>query len=142
MATQSARGLVICVTGPESSGKTSLAIELARILEVPLVAEVARAYLTERRGAAGRFEQGYDRDDVREIARRQVAAEHDALATGAPVVVADTDLTVIQVWWEEKFGALDQSIAEALLERSPRLSARLAGSAVGAGSASRVARES
>ncbi len=104
--------LVICVTGAESTGKSTLAGALAQALGSPLVPEVARDYL------AGR--EGYDRDDVLAIARAQHAAEQQALEAGDRLVVADTDLTVIQVWWEEKYGELDPWLASALAARTPR----------------------
>jgi len=112
MAQEHETGLVICVTGPESTGKTTLAIRLAEALAAPLVEEVARSWLTERAiaqaethprdapdAALQRYE--YGPADVLEIARAQFDAEAAALRSGAPVVVADTDLTVIRVWWEE-----------------------------------------
>jgi nicotinamide riboside kinase len=122
MAAQHEVGLVLCVTGPESTGKTTLARDLAAALTAPLVEEVARAYLAGGGGAA-RIRQtrtGYTRDDVLTIARLQLAAEQAALATGAPLVVADTDLTVIQVWWEARYGPLDPWLSAALAARSPR----------------------
>lgn len=103
--------LLICLTGAECTGKTTLARMLADTLDVPVVPEVAREYL------AGM--SGYGRDDVLAIARAQEAAERAAL-NDAPLVVADTDLTVIQVWWEEKYGDLDPWIAQALDRRSER----------------------
>jgi nicotinamide riboside kinase len=103
--------LLICVTGAECTGKTTLATTLAEALGMPLVPEVARNYL------AGR--SGYDRQDVLAIAREQQAAEQEALQESA-VVVADTDLTVIQVWWEEKYGELDPWLIEALARRTDR----------------------
>jgi len=128
LETQHEPGLVICLTGPESTGKTTLATQLAAELGVPLVAEAARAWLNARRplgpptpGGAGRPAiYTYTADDVLAIARAQLDAEQAALASGAPVVVADTDLTVIQVWWEEKYGALHPWLAEALTRRSAR----------------------
>ena len=105
-------GLIICLTGPESTGKTTLAAALAAELGLPLVAEAARDYL---RGRAG-----YEREDLLAIADAQLDAEASMLASGAPVVLADTDLLVIQVWWEEKYGALDIRISEALQARSAR----------------------
>ena len=105
-------GLVICLTGPESTGKTTLAEALAKRLGVPLVPEVARYYLEGR--------DAYDREDLLAIAEAQLDAEAQALATGAPVVVADTDLTVIQVWWEEKYGEPHVRITTALAARTRR----------------------
>jgi len=146
MATQHEAGLVVCVTGPESTGKTTLAEALGVTLDVPVVAEVAREWLTRHTGLwerspdrdslrgdrdrlrAGRDREiapttkgnAYTRQDVLAIARAQLEAEQAALATGAPVVVADTDLTVIQVWWEERYGALDPWLARELERRSRR----------------------
>lgn len=74
--------------------------------------EVAREYLEGR--------PGYDRADVLDIARLQAAAEAQALYSEAELIVCDTDLTVIQVWWEEKYGALPQELNVALAERSER----------------------
>lgn len=104
--------LVICITGAECTGKTTLAGHLAGWLQAPLVAEAAREYLTPGRP--------YQQSDVLAIARAQLAAEQAALEQGAPVVVADTDLTVIQVWWEEKYGTLDPWLTAALAGRSER----------------------
>jgi nicotinamide riboside kinase len=105
-------GVVLCVTGAECTGKTTLAEALAEALNAPLVTEAARGYL------AGR--SGYTCTDVLGIARLQLESEQQALAQGAPLVVADTDLTVIQVWWEEKYGELNPWLAEALRARTPR----------------------
>jgi nicotinamide riboside kinase len=124
VVSQHASGLLICVTGPESTGKTTLAEALAERLGAPLVSECARTLLAARirRDSAGTAGSGvdYGPQDVLEIAKAQLAAEQAALAEGAPIVVADTDLTVIRVWWEEKYGALHPWISAALAERSPR----------------------
>lgn len=103
---------IVCVTGTECTGKSTLACALAEHLQAPLVTEVARDYL------AGRT--GYDRDDVLAIARAQIDAERAALDSGAGIVIADTDLSVIQVWWEEKYGPLDPWLIDALARRAPR----------------------
>ncbi len=73
--------------------------------------EVARDYL------AGRPE--YDIRDLRTIARAQVEAEQMAQLSDGHIV-CDTDLTVIQVWWEESFGPLPQELNVALGDRSER----------------------
>lgn len=106
-----ADSLLICITGAECTGKTTLAERLSQHLQVPLVPEVAREYL------AGR--DGYTREDVLAIGRLQQAAEQAALRRSS-IAVADTDVTVIRVWWEVKYGALDPWIEEALARRSER----------------------
>lgn len=103
---------ILCLTGPESTGKTTLSGLLAERLGGALVPEVARNYLTGR--------TGYTADDVLEIARRQVAREAEALTDGARFLICDTDLTVIQVWWEEKYGALPTELEDMLAARSAR----------------------
>lgn len=112
MAQEYEPGLVICLTGPESSGKSTLAAELASTLGVPLVPEVARDYLADR--------SGYGASDVLAIGRAQLAAEQDALAEGTGLVICDTDLQVVQIWWQEKYGPLDPWLSDALARRTPR----------------------
>lgn len=47
-------------------------------------------------------------------------AEEAALLSDAELVICDTDLTVIHVWWEEKFGPLPQELNVALGDRAER----------------------
>jgi nicotinamide riboside kinase len=116
MAAKHGAAFLVCVTGPECSGKTTLAHALATELGAPLVAEAARAMLDAPAGPGTR----YTRADVLAIARAQLEAETAALVGGARVVVADTDLSVIRVWWEERYGTLDPWLASALGNLAPR----------------------
>lgn len=81
-----------------------LAEALAARFGARLVPEVARTYLDGR--------TDYSAADVIEIARMQVAAETAALAEGHSLLVCDTDLLVIRIWWEEKIGALPDELLE------------------------------
>ncbi len=112
MAADPASSLIICLTGPESTGKSTLAKELANEFSAPLVPEVARDYLTGK--------VGYRKEDVLEIAQLQLAAEQAVLATAPRIMICDTDLLVLRIWWEEKYGSLDPWLREALRERSHR----------------------
>ncbi len=85
---------ILCLTGPESSGKSTLASYLAREMSLTLVPEVARMRLEPN--------QPYSEADLHDIAIAQQAAELKALRHGESLV-ADTDATVIAVWWREKF---------------------------------------
>ena len=107
----------ICLTGPESTGKTTLATLLAEQLGARLVPEVARGYLNAREPADTHI--AYAREDLLEIARQQMALETEAREQGG-LVVCDTDVLVIAIWWQEKFGPLPASLQQAMDERTPR----------------------
>ena len=110
-------GLVVCLTGPESTGKSTLAADISQALAVPLVAEVAREHI---RGLQDGGRASYRAQDLLDIAKAQLLAEQNALAEGTGLVVCDTDLQVIQIWWQEKFGELDPWLCDALSRRTPR----------------------
>ena len=95
----------ICVTGPESSGKTTLAMALAEHFAVPWVPEFAREYLE----GLGR---PYVEEDLLRIAEGQLEAERRIAARRPDVLVCDTDLHTIRIWSEEKFGRCDPWIME------------------------------
>ena len=109
----SRRGLTVAVVGAECSGKTTLAGQLARRFDAPCVAEYARDYL-ERKRAQGQL--GYLADDVLAIARGQIHAEESA-AANARLVIADTDLLVVKVWWEVRFGGNEPWLEGALRDQ-------------------------
>ena len=104
---------VISIVGPESCGKTTLARDLAIRFGAPWVEEYARAYL------AGR--PTYDEDDLAAIARGQLELEEQALDEAPPVLVLDTDLTVIRIWWMERFRTVPGWVEKALCSRSDRV---------------------
>ncbi|MGY6562559.1 MAG: AAA family ATPase [Luteibaculaceae bacterium] len=87
----------LVVTGPESSGKTSLAKFLAQELQAHYIPEYAREHLKEKK-------LNYDIEDVITIAIKQIELEEKALTEGSTVLVCDTDVTVIKIWTQVKFG--------------------------------------
>ncbi|HSG91565.1 MAG TPA: ATP-binding protein [Pseudomonadales bacterium] len=101
----------IVVVGVESTGKTTLARALAERLGWPLVAEQARAWLASR-------DNRYGAEDLPLIAALQDAAERDVRARHGNLV-ADTDLSVLRIWSEVRFGHCDRRILDALAERPP-----------------------
>ncbi len=88
-------GLTVAIVGAECSGKTTLAEQLAQRFGAPWVPEYSRSYLHGR--------TTYDAADVLAIAQGQHAAE-TAASKGHPLLFADTDLVVIKVWWDVRFG--------------------------------------
>ena len=90
---------VIVLTGPESSGKTTLASQLATSWQIPLVPEIVRDYLKGK--------DSYQQVDLLEIAKQQHQAEQALLAHSPKRIVCDTDLLVIMIWSEVKYGHCD-----------------------------------
>ena len=93
--------LRVALTGPESTGKTTLSRLLAEHYHTAWAPEYARAYLTGR-------VPGYTLADLEDIARGQLQTEEQAVAEaqclGQPLVFCDTDLLVIKIWAEHSFG--------------------------------------
>ena len=101
----------IGIVGPESSGKTTLAQQVAERLGVPWVPEVARDWLSARDGQ-------YTRDDLTTLAELQLAEEEATAARhpDAPAIVCDTTPLVIRIWSEVAYGEAATALhaAEAL----------------------------
>ena len=89
--------LRISLTGPESTGKSTLATRLAAHYGTAFAPEFAREYLA----VSGPH---YVPDDLEAIARGQLAAEVEAEARAHGVVFFDSDLLVIKIWAEHAFG--------------------------------------
>ena len=95
---------VIVITGPESSGKTTLAAQLSAHWNFPCVAEVARSYLADK--------ISYQQTDLLKIAQKQYKRELATLSKKPSRIVCDTDLLVIMIWSEVKYGDCDPWIYE------------------------------
>ena len=93
------------ITGPESSGKTTLSIELANQFNSIHVPEFAREFLTNTNGI-------YSESDLDTMAQAQVESWN--LQTDTEIVFCDTDMLVFKVWSEYKFGRISPYILEAL----------------------------
>jgi NadR type nicotinamide-nucleotide adenylyltransferase len=86
----------IVITGPESTGKSWLAKQLALKFHTHFVPEYAREYLLEH-GLE------YNEDDVEAIAKGQLERE-DKLATKTDLILfCDTGLLVPKIWSEVVF---------------------------------------
>ncbi len=96
----------ILVTGPESSGKSTLSRALAWSLDGTYVAEEARAYLHE-------LGHSYTEADLPRIWQRQLRAERRAVASGASYIICDTGPEVIRVWSEVKYGRCAPEVLQA-----------------------------
>ena len=86
--------LKIIVTGPESSGKTTLCKEISNQFNIPFTTEYAREYL-EKKGV------NYNQSDLLEIAKGQFISEG---GLNQQLSLQDTDLITIKIWSEYKYG--------------------------------------
>lgn len=100
----------IVVIGPESTGKSTLSAALAGSLSSTWNPEFAREYL-ERLG------RPYEEADLEIIAQRQVAKEEEQLKYAARHLICDTDLYVLKVWSEAKYGRCHRKILETIATR-------------------------
>ena len=105
---------IVVVTGAESTGKSSLAGQLARRFAAPLVPEFARAY-------AERVQRPLIASDVAPIARGQVALEDAAIATAPGLLVLDTDLLSTLVYARHFYGAAMPGLESLVRGREPAL---------------------
>ena len=95
----------IVITGPESSGKTSLAHRLAVDFGISRVEEYARQYLNEN-GLE------YEEIDLLKIAKGQWMAEKNEAVNEPDYLICDTDLLTIKIWSAEKYGQVHPWILE------------------------------
>ena len=95
---------IIVITGPESCGKTTLAEQLSDRWKVPVVREAAREYLNGK--------ESYQKQDLLKIAKIQCQMELQKAESSAGKLVCDTDLLVVLIWSEVKYGECDPWIRE------------------------------
>ena len=100
----------IAIVGPESTGKSELSQQMARELNTEWVPEYARFYID-------RLDRPYEQKDLLEIARGQLAWEDDKAAYANEYLICDTNLLVLKVWSDHKYGATDPWIEQSLQER-------------------------
>ena len=93
----------VVVIGPESTGKSTLSEKLAAHFNTVWTPEYAREYIDQ-------LPRPYGEHDLLEIAAGQVALERQQLLRANNVLICDTDLYVIKVWSEHKYGQCDPRI--------------------------------
>ena len=101
----------ILILGPESTGKSTLAEKLAEHYAEPWVPEVAREYLEQ-------LDRPYGYDDLLQIGRQQMQLEDEMAAGAKNHLFCDTDLRVIQVWSQHRFGKVDPWVLEEIARRT------------------------
>jgi NadR type nicotinamide-nucleotide adenylyltransferase len=105
---------IVVVTGSESTGKTTLAADLAGHFGGVLVPEFVRGYADEKIAATG---LPLDTSDVEPIARGQIAMHDRVFAQARGLVVLDTDLVSTVVYARHYYGDCPPWIEQAARDR-------------------------
>lgn len=100
----------IVITGPESSGKSTLTQQLAAHYQTQWVPEFARTYLEQ-------LDRPYQQEDLLTIARGQATLEDRKKSAASQYLFCDTGLEVIKIWSLFKYGSVDDRIEGMLAER-------------------------
>ncbi|WP_323755233.1 ATP-binding protein [Roseivirga sp.] len=97
----------VAIIGPESTGKTTLTKVLADQYNTVWVPEYARDYLNQ-------LDRPYVQSDLLEIAKGQIDSQKLKKKAARELLFCDTDLHVIKVWSEHKYGTCDPWILNQL----------------------------
>ena len=87
----------IAIIGPESTGKSTLSQKLAEHFNEPFVLEYGRKYLEENGEA-------YSQADLLAISKGMVIWEDKMSSIAKKLLFCDTDLIMMKVWYEVKYG--------------------------------------
>ncbi len=107
--------LKITLTGPESTGKTTLTKALAKHYNTVYVPEYARNYIAT-------LNRKYTLNDIIHIAQQQAKLEDEWLPKANKILFCDTDMLVTKVWCDYVFGECPTYIKQAVNERHYDLS--------------------
>lgn len=100
----------IVLFGPESTGKTTLAKQLAEHFETAWVPEYARNYLEDKWNKTAEV---CKIDDLLPIAIGQIQLENELLSVANRYLFCDTNVLVTQIFSELNYGFCESSIIEA-----------------------------
>jgi NadR type nicotinamide-nucleotide adenylyltransferase len=101
----------IAIIGPECTGKSTLSAALADHFGTSWVPEYARGYIDN-------LVRPYNESDLITIAHGQLRVEDEFTRLANRLLFCDTNLYVIKVWSEFKYGACDPEILRLIAERT------------------------
>jgi NadR type nicotinamide-nucleotide adenylyltransferase len=104
----------IVLTGPESSGKSTLLKDIENKIGLHGVPEYSRIYIDE-------LKRPYVKDDLLEMAKGQLELESSLRKKNNQVLLCDTDLLTIKIWSEFKYGSCETYILDQLNNNLPDL---------------------
>ena len=103
----------IVITGPESSGKTTMFEQLKTLSEFNSIPEYSRTYLDK-------INRPYHYNDILHIAKQYVK-EFKSLSQKNLPLISDTGLLTLQIWCEYKYNKCHSFIIENIKINKPDL---------------------
>jgi len=100
----------IVIIGPECTGKSELSEYLSNHFNTRWVPEFARAYLEK-------LDRPYIESDLLEIAQGQIRLEDKVANEAMSLLICDTNLIVIKVWSNFKYGRCNDEILQLIQTR-------------------------
>jgi nicotinamide riboside kinase len=97
----------IAITGPESTGKSTISNYISQKYSGVLIEEYAREYLEN-------IDRPYNEKDLDIIAKKQFENIESALYLNPKLLVADTEMTVMKIWSAHKYGCVSHLITQLL----------------------------
>lgn len=104
----------IILTGAESTGKSSLAKQLALFYHTVYMPEYARTYIEN-------LNRDYNYEDLVHIAKMQIQFEQVFLFKANKFLFIDTGLIITKVWFQEVFHKYPSWLDEAIFKSLPNL---------------------
>lgn len=107
----------VVIVGAESTGKTTLARELAEHFETVWVPEYGREYTETSVGREAFFHYQWRDEEFLQIAHRQVLLEDQLAKTANRVLICDTDVLATCIWQERYMGHCSAEVASLANQR-------------------------
>lgn len=101
----------IAFTGPECSGKTTLAQALSEQVNGVFVPEYVRSFFEDR-------STSYNKNDLDIIAKGQLQAIESAKKENPTTLLVDTEMLVMKIWSQEKFNRVSEFIQQAYQDQA------------------------
>ncbi|MGB1241041.1 MAG: AAA family ATPase [Chitinophagales bacterium] len=102
--------LKVVLTGPESTGKSTLSKKLATHYQTAYVPEYARSYIAA-------LDRPYNSEDILQIAKGQLKSEDYFSSKANKILFSDTALLVPKIWSEVVYGFCPDWIENELISR-------------------------
>ncbi|MFK7906344.1 MAG: AAA family ATPase [Chitinophagales bacterium] len=102
--------LKVVLTGPESTGKSTLSKKLAAHYQTVCVPEYARFYIAA-------LDRPYNSEDILQIAKGQLESEDEFSPKANKILFLDTALLVPKIWSEVAYGFCPDWIENELISR-------------------------